>query len=153
MSFCVKVFLAIVAVSTLSDYYVVECQAPTSFYIKQFYPTKNTVDAIKSEVLQCRSIRDVIKRNTVRYKKVLVRNDNPKIDFGSVGDNKYMTSRAKSKLDVLASRVQSQWGSGVRLRVIKAWTDVVDKKDMLSLHYEGKGSFESPLLSDPHVSV
>eukprot|EP00794_Sanderia_malayensis_P006323 gene6323-7047_t len=115
----------------------VHCQAPSTFSYGQFYPTKSTTDASQSEVLQCRSIRDVIKRGTARFLKVLVRNDNPQIDFAANEDNKYMTSRAKSKLDVLASRAQSNWGSGVKLRVIKAWTDVVDKNDMLSLHYEG----------------
>ena len=114
--------------------------APSSLSRGQFYPTKGASNPIKSEVLQCGSIRDVIKRNTARYRKVLVRNDNHMIDFGLNGDNRYMTSRAKSKLDVLASRVRSKWGSSIKLKVDKAWTDVVDKNDMLSLHYEGKKS-------------
>ena len=112
--------------------------APSSLSRGRFYPTKGVSDPIRSEVLQCGSIRDVIRRNTARYRKVLVRNDNYMIDFGLNGDNRYMTSRAKSKLDVLASRVRSRWGSSIKLKVDKAWTDVVDKNDMLSLHYEGK---------------
>lgn len=111
---------------------------PSSLGKGQFYPTKGVSDPVRSEVLQCRSIRDVIRRNTARYRKVLIRNDNSMIDFGTNGDNRYMTSRAKSKLDVLASRVQSRWGRWMKLRVEKAWTDVVDRNDMLSLHYEGK---------------
>ena len=114
----------------------VNLQLPSSLRRGQFYPTKGESDPINSEALQCRSIRDVIKRNTARYRKVLVRNDNSMIDFGSNDDNKYMTSRAKSKLDVLASRVQAKWG---RLKVDKAWTDVVGA-NKLSLHYEGKAN-------------
>ncbi len=136
MAFCVKAVFATVAFLCLLNLYVI-CQAPSTFYRTQFYPTKNTKHANISEVLQCRSIRDVIKRNTARYRKVLVRNDNPQIDFAYPEDNKYMTSRAKSKLDVLASRVLNEW-SGAKLRVIKAWTDIVDRDDMLSLHYEGE---------------
>ena len=113
-------------------------RVPSSLSRGQFYPTKDVSDPVKSEILQCGSIRDVIRRNTIRYKKVLVNNTNFMIDFGFNGDNRYMTSRAKSKLDVLASKVQSKWGSEIKLRVEKAWTDVVDKDDMLSLHYEGK---------------
>ena len=111
---------------------------PSSLRRGQFHPTKGVSDPIRSEVLQCRSIRDVIRRNTARYRKVLIRNDNARINFGNNDDNRYMTSRAKSKLDVLASRVQSRWGTGIRLQVEKAWTDVVDRNDMLSLHYEGE---------------
>ena len=111
---------------------------PSYLSRNQFYPTKGVSDPIRSEVLQCGSIRDVIRRNTARYRKVLIRNDNYMIDFGQNGDNRYMTSRAKSKLDVLASRVQSRWGSDTKLKVEKAWTDTVDINDMLSLHYEGE---------------
>lgn len=111
---------------------------PSELSLGQFYPTKGVTDAATSEVLQCRSIRDVIRRNTARYRNVLIRNDNPIINFGSNEDNRYMTSRAKSKLDVLATRIQSKWGSWMKLQVEKAWTDVIDKNDMLSLHYEGK---------------
>ena len=122
------------------SYFALIEATPSYLSLGQFYPTKGVSDPIRSEVLQCGSIRDVVKRNTARYRKVLVRNDNHVIDFGLNGDNRYMTSRAKSKLDVLASRVRSKWGSGIKLKVYKAWTDVVDKKDMLSMHYEGKKS-------------
>ena len=137
MAFDKEILLVTVAFLCLLNGYV-HSKAPDSFYRGQFYPTKNTNDAQSSEVKQCRSIRDVIKRNSARYRKVLVRNDNSNIDYGTSEDNKYMTSRAKSKLDVLASRVQNYWSGSVQLKVAKAWTDVVDKNDMLSLHYEGK---------------
>ena len=127
-----------VALCFLVCYFTLIKGAPSSLSRGQFYPTKGVSDPIRSEALQCGSIRDVIRRNTARYRKVLIRSDNSMIDFGSNGDNRYMTSRAKSKLDVLATRVQSTWGSAIKLRVEKAWTDVVDKNDMLSLHYEGR---------------
>lgn len=116
---------------------LVYSQYSSTFTRGQFEPTKGKTSADESEFEQCRGIRDVIKRNTARYRKVLVRNDNSEINFGNNEDNRYMTSRAKSKLDFLASRVQARW-SYVKLQVDKAWTDVVDKNNMLSLHYEGK---------------
>lgn len=47
-----------------------------------------------------------------------------------------MTSRAKSRLDVLANLVTSR-NVGGKQHVIKAWTDEVDRNNLMSLHYEG----------------
>ena len=112
--------------------------APSDFYVNQFYPVKDS-DFTRSEVKACGTIRDVIRRGTARFRKVLVRNDNGDIIFRN-DDSRYMTSRAKSKLDVLAARVISTWGGNNRLSVEKAWTDNVDTSSQLtrlSLHYEG----------------
>ena len=135
LSHCLKGSICVLVTLTFG---LVYSQYSSTFTRGQFEPTKGKSIASESEFEQCRGIRDVIKRNTARYRKVLVRNDNFKINFGNNEDNRFMTSRAKSKLDFLASRVQAKWGSYVKLQVDKAWTDVVDKNDMLSLHYEGK---------------
>ena len=102
---------------------------PTIFGDGQRYPNKD-----ESEV--CGRIRDVIPRDSGRYRKILIRNTNNEAFYAN-DDCRRMTSRAKSKLDVLASRVYQQW-PGVYLRVLLAWTDQIDQNDPTSLHYEGK---------------
>ena len=89
----------------------------------------------KEEMDTCGNIRDIIRRNSVRFRKILVRNTNGDIVFQN-DDCRRMTARAKSKLDVLASRVRGQW-SNVRLKVNLAWTNQVLPNTPISLHYEG----------------
>ena len=108
---------------------------PSYFRVGDFYPRKSESKPRNSEVKSSGAIRDVIKRNSPRFRKVLVRNSNPNVHFATE-DCRYMTSRGKSKLDVLASLVRSRQGD--YLRVEKAWTDNVDRNDLQSLHYEGK---------------
>lgn len=64
-----------------------------------------------------------------------MRNTNSEIEFAN-DDCRRMTARAKSKLDVLGSRVQQQWGN-VKLKVLLAWTDQMIPQAPISLHYEG----------------
>ena len=109
----------------------------------QFYPTAGETNPVTSESKTSGPIRDVIKRNSPRYRKVLIRNTNNEVLFHNE-DARYMTSRSKSKLDVLATLVK---GTGNRIRVIKAWTDQVDSNERLSLHYEGN---RFPFLSHLH---
>ena len=100
---------------------------PTSFTIGDRYPNKDEIDV-------CGSIRDVITRNSGRYRKILVRNSNEEIIYLNE-DCRRITSRGKNKVDVLASKVKKRW-NGIRLKVILAWTDQsVDGR--ASLHYEG----------------
>ena len=111
--------------------------------VGQFYPTEGETNPVTSESKTSGPIRDVIKRNSPRYRKVLIRNTNNEVLFHNE-DARYMTSRSKSKLDVLATLVK---GTGNRIRVIKAWTDQVDSNERLSLHYEGN---RFPYLSHLH---
>ena len=87
------------------------------------------------EIDTCGNIRDIIRRNSARFRKILVRNTNDEIVFAN-DDCRRMTARAKSKLDVLGSRVQQQW-SNVKLKVLLAWTDQIIPQAPTSLHYEG----------------
>ena len=89
----------------------------------------------KGEIETCGNIRDIIRRNSARFRKILVRNTNSEINFAN-DDCRRMTARAKSKVDVLASTVRRQW-SGVRLKVTLAWTDQLLPNTPISLHYEG----------------
>lgn len=88
------------------------------------------------EIATCGNIRDIIRRNSARFRKILVRNTNNEIDFAN-DDCRRMTARAKSKIDVLASRVRGRWNN-IRLRVILGWTDQVPVDNQKLLHYEGK---------------
>ena len=103
------------------------------YRVGQFYPTEGESNPVTSESKTSGPIRDVIKRNSPRYRKVLIRNTNNEVLFDNE-DARYMTSRTKSKLDVLATLVK---GTGNHIRVVKAWTDKVDNNERLSLHYEG----------------
>ena len=89
----------------------------------------------EDEYKVCGRIRDVIPRNSGRFRKILIRNSNSEAQYSNE-DSRRMTARAKSKLDILASRVRAYW-SGRAVTVIKAWTDQVNSQDRLSLHYEG----------------
>lgn len=87
----------------------------------------------------CSRIRDVIPRNSGRFRKILIRNTNNDALYAN-DDCRHMTARTKSKLDILASRARGEW-SGRAVKVLQAWTDQVDPKNPTSLHYEGLFSF------------
>ena len=103
-------------------------QRPSTFRYGQRYPNEDENKA-------CGQIRDVIPRNSGRFRKIIIRNLNNDAQYAN-DDCRRMTARTKSKLDILASRVKAHW-RGPALRVLRAWTDQVDPNDKLSLHYEG----------------
>lgn len=135
----ITVLLAFVIIAVLQNAPSAEAaeSVPNTFRKNDYYPRNGEGDYRKSEVKSSGSIRDIIRRNSPRYRKVLVRNNGnaAEITFANE-DCRYMTSRAKSKLDILGSLVESRL-SGQRLHVMKAWTDNVDPNDYSSLHYEG----------------
>ena len=106
----------------------VNSQGPSVFRCPQRYPNQD-------ENQVCSRIRDVIPRNSGRFRKILIRNTNNDAQYVN-DDCRRMTARAKSKLDILASRVPSEW-RGLSVRVLRAWTDQVNQNDPTSLHYEG----------------
>ena len=116
-------------------HYIEAETVPSRFRKNDYYPRNGEGNYRKSEVKSSGAIRDIIRRNSPRYRKVLVRNANSDITYSNE-DCRYMTSRAKSKLDILGSLVQSRI-RGQRLQVLRAWTDNVDPNDYSSLHYEG----------------
>ena len=128
-----KKLVTIILLSALVVQVITETM-PGYFREGTFYPRKNEGDPRKSEVKSSGAIRDVIRRNSPRYRKVLVRNANAEISYANE-DCRYMTSRAKSKLDIMGSLARSRMGE--TLHVQKAWTDTLDRNDYLSLHYEG----------------
>ena len=109
--------------------YLVNSQRPKQLSYRQKYPNE-------AETKVCGRIRDVIPRDSGRFRKILIRNTNDDAQYEN-DDCRRMTARCKSKLDILASRVLEQWSSHVRVKVQQAWTDSVDPNDRASLHYEG----------------
>ena len=90
---------------------------------------------------QCTPIKLRLPRDSQRFTASLVRNTNPLLNFLNE-DARFMTSRLKARLDILAAWYNKAYGSRtvtVRLTVILAYaepTSVTDRTD--SLHYEGK---------------
>jgi hypothetical protein len=107
---------------------IVNSQRPSTFRCPKRYPDQD-------EHKVCSRIRDVIPRDSGRFRKILIRNTNNEAQYAN-DDCRRMTARSKSKLDILASRVPSEW-RGQSVRVLRAWTDQVNPKDQTSLHYEG----------------
>ena len=105
---------------------------PDEFTLNQRYPDRGEVDV-------CRPIRLRIARNSRRFHEDLVVNTNTDIDFTN-GDAQRMTSRMQTRLNSLASLFYDNFG--VRITVIKAWTEYgdVEVQDPHSLHYEGRWS-------------
>lgn len=103
---------------------------PTNLRPSQKYPDKD-------ESAVCGRIRDTIPRNSGRFRKILIRNTNDLASYAN-DDCRRMTSRTKSKLDILASLVRSTWSGRVKVKVLLAWTDQNIPSDKTSLHYEGR---------------
>ena len=121
-----KVLALVLAMSFLGT--VKSQQRPSRLSYGQRYPNEDENKA-------CGQIRDVIPRNSGRFRKIIIRNLNNDAQYAN-DDCRRMTARTKSKLDILASLVRREW-SGRYVRVVRAWTDQVDQNDKLSLHYEG----------------
>lgn len=127
-----KALVFLLAVSFLGI--VKSQQRPYTLRSGQRYPNEDENKA-------CGQIRDVIPRNSGRFRKIIIRNLNNDAQYAN-DDCRRMTARAKSKLDILASLVKREW-SGQKVRVLRAWTDQVDPNDKLSLHYEGMLMFKN----------
>ena len=90
---------------------------------------------------QCTPIKLRLPRDSQRFTASLVRNTNPLLNFVNE-DARFMTSRLKARLDILAAWYNKAYGSRTRLTVILAYaepTSVTDRTD--SLHYEGKPEY------------
>jgi hypothetical protein len=107
----------------------ISSSGPKELLLGDKFPNKNETEV-------CGTIRDVIQRDSGRFRRILIRNTNDQVDYINE-DARRMTSRTKGKLDVLASLVISEWKNGT-VRVIQAWTDQVVASDPTSLHYEGR---------------
>ena len=74
-------------------HYIEAETVPSRFRKNDYYPRNGEGNYRKSEVKSSGAIRDIIRRNSPRYRKVLVRNANSDITYSNE-DCRYMTSRA-----------------------------------------------------------
>lgn len=97
------------------------------------YPNRDEDD-------ECRPIKLRVRRNSVRFNATIIRNSNTQIQY-ETDDARMMTSRMKSRLDILASWYYSTYGT--RLVVELSYIDGNDpgasdsSVRSTSLHYEG----------------
>ena len=103
---------------------------PDEFILNQSYPDRREVDV-------CRPIRLRIERTSRKFRLDLVVNTNPNINFVNA-NAQIMSSRMQTQLNSLAVLFYNN--SGLRITVIKAWTEYGDAEvqDPHSLHYEGR---------------
>lgn len=125
--------LVLVAIAVAQDFNFNRGQVPNRFQAGQNYPDR-------SEETECRPIRVRIRRDSLRYTRDLVINNNPNLDF-SGADARRMTSRLQLLLDTLAARYKKDFKA--KLTVVVAWADFSQSPAGLSnvsLHYEGEES-------------
>ena len=107
---------------------------PNPFTLGTRYPNR-TEDA------ECRPIKLRLRRNSVRFRATIIQNSNTQIQY-STSDASLMTSRMKSRLDILASWYYLTYGT--QLVVLMSYIDGndPDASDSSvrsnSLHYEGQ---------------
>lgn len=113
-----------------------------SLAVGEHYPAVREEDASGIVTYQ-------ISKNSTAF-QLLVRNDNPLIDFEYV-EGRFMTLRLRDRLADLAERVKSVWNGEIRLRVIQGWrSSSVNNVSMTSLYYQGRAV--SLQLSDNDVT-
>ena len=106
---------------------------PNPFTQGTRYPNREEDD-------ECRPIKLYVRRNSVRFNATIIRNGNTQIQYAT-DDARLMTSRMKSRLDILASWYYSTYGT--RLVVELSYIDgngpgASDSSVRSnSLHYEG----------------
>ena len=107
---------------------------PDPFTLGTRYPNRD-------EDVECRPIKLRVRRNSVRFHATITQNSNSRINFEN-SDASLMTSRMKSRLDILASWYYSTYGT--QLRVLTSYIDGNDPGTgdpsvrSNSLHYEGE---------------
>ena len=104
--------------------------------------TQGTRYPDRDEDVECRPIKLRVRRNSVRFHATITQNRNTQIRF-ETSDSSLMTSRLKSRLDILASWYYTNYGT--QLRVSMSYIDGNDPGAddssirNTSLHYEGEG--------------
>lgn len=105
--------------------------------------TQGTRYPDRDEDDECRPIKLRVRRNSVRFHATIIQNSNSQIRY-ETNDARLMTSRMKSRIDILASWYYSTYGT--QLRVLMSYIDGNDpgagdsSVRNKSLHYEGKSA-------------
>ena len=102
---------------------------PDPFVLGDRYPKRTEFD-------ECRPIQLQLKRTSSKFSTTITQNTNPDLNFVTA-DASLMTSRLKSRLDILASLYHDKFGG--KLNVLLSYADAdnpqVTTND--SLHFEG----------------
>ena len=128
---CSAVLLVVLSLAVAQDFNFNRGQVPRQFRAGQNYPDR-------TEETECRPIRVRIRRDSLRFTRDLVINNNPDLEFTGE-DTRRMTSRLQLLLDTLAARYRRRYNR--KLTVLVAWADYSQPPaglSNLSLHYEGE---------------
>lgn len=128
---CSVGLLVLLSLAVAQDFNFNRGQVPSNFRAGQNYPDR-------TEETECRPIRVRIRRDSLRFTRDLVINNNPDLSFNG-DDARRMTSRMQLLLDTLARRYRSKYRRN--LEVLVAWADYSQPPAGLSdvsLHYEGE---------------
>ena len=131
----------------VSEIILVHSQTSPPVYHQEPVPdpfTQGTRYPDRDEDVECRPIKLRVRRNSLRFHATITQNSNSQIRF-ETSDSSLMTSRMKSRLDILASWYRSNYGT--QLRVLMSYIDGNDpgaddsSVRSNSLHYEGECRF------------
>ena len=93
------------------------------------YPNRDEFD-------ECRPIKLQLERTSSRFSATITQNTNPDLEFATL-DASLMTSRLKSRLDILASLYKQQFGGKLNVLLTYAEADNPQVTTNDSLHFEG----------------
>ena len=102
---------------------------PDPFLLGDRYPNRDEFD-------ECRPIQLQLKRTSSKFSATITQNTNPDINFATA-DASLMTSRLKSRLDILANLYMEQFGGNLNVLLTYAESDNPQVTTNDSLHFEG----------------
>ena len=102
---------------------------PDPFVLGDRYPNRDEFD-------ECRPIQLQLKRTSSKFSATIAQNTNPDINFATA-DASLMTSRLKSRLDILAALYKEQFGVKLNVLLTYAESDNPQVTTNDSLHFEG----------------
>ena len=102
---------------------------PDPFVLGDRYPNRDEFD-------ECRPIQLQLKRTSSKFSATIAQNTNPDINFATT-DASLMTSRLKSRLDILAALYKEQFGVNLNVLLTYAESDNPQVTTNDSLHFEG----------------
>ena len=102
---------------------------PDPFVFGDRYPNRDEFD-------ECRPIQLQLKRTSSKFSATIAHNTNPDINFATA-DASLMTSRLKSRLDILAALYKEQFGVKLNVLLTYAESDNPQVTTNDSLHFEG----------------
>ena len=112
---------------------------PDPFELDDRYPNRD-------EFEECRPIKLQLERTSSRFSATITQNTNPDLNFANANAS-LMTSRLKSRLDILADLYTQQFGEKLNVLLTYAEADnpLVTIND--SLHFEGVGIVENSCIA------